>query len=267
MIAANVQAAGFLRRHKVPCLYRVHAGPEEEKLERLNEFLDAFGLRLPPGQVRPGDFRKIRGAVAGQPEESLVESVLLRSMSQAVYQPKNIGHFGLALEEYAHFTSPIRRYPDLLVHRGIRHVLRGGKPRDFTYGRSEMEGLGRHCSYTERRADDATREAMDWLKCEYMVDKIGETFSGIVAGVTNFGIFVQIPELQVDGLVHVSQLGPDYFKYDAAGHCLVGERTGTRYRLADTVDVRVARVDMEERQIDFELADQPRRAGRRARRR
>jgi ribonuclease R len=263
MIAANVQAAGFLRRHKVPCLYRVHAGPEEEKLERLNEFLEAFGLRLRPGKVKPADFRKIREAVAGQPEESLVESVLLRSMSQAVYQPNNIGHFGLALEEYAHFTSPIRRYPDLLVHRGIRHVLRGGKPRDFGYGRSDMEGLGRHCSHTERRADDATREAMDWLKCEFMVDKIGETYRGLIAGVTNFGIFVQIPELQVDGLVHVSQLGPDYFKFDPAGHCLAGERTGARFRLADAVTVRVARVDMEERQIDFELADQPPRTRRR----
>ena len=263
MIAANVQAAGFLRRHKVPCLYRVHAGPEEEKLERLNEFLEAFGLRLRPGKVKPADFRKVRAAVAGRPEESLVESVLLRSMSQAVYQPNNIGHFGLALEEYAHFTSPIRRYPDLLVHRGIRHVLRGGKSRDFGYGRGDMEGQGRHCSHTERRADEATREAMDWLKCEFMVDKIGETYRGIIAGVTNFGIFVQIPELQVDGLVHVSQLGPDYFRFDAAGHCLVGERTGTQYRLADPVAIRVARVDMEERQIDFELADQPRRKRRR----
>ncbi len=263
MIAANVQAAGFFRRHKIPCLYRVHSGPEEEKLERLNEFLEAFGLRLRPGKVKPGDFRKIREAVAGEPEEMLVESVLLRSMSQAVYQPNNIGHFGLALEEYAHFTSPIRRYPDLLVHRGIRHVLRGGKPREFLYGRSEMEGLGRHCSHTERRADEATRDAMDWLKCEFMVDKIGETYQGMITGVTNFGVFVQIPELQVDGLVHVSQLGPDYFKFDPAGHRLVGERTGTQFRLADPVAVRVARVDMEERQIDFDLADRPARKRRR----
>jgi ribonuclease R len=176
-------------------------------------------------------------------------------MSQAVYQPNNQGHFGLALKEYAHFTSPIRRYPDLLVHRGIRHVLRGGKASDFLYGRGEMDGFGRHCSHTERRADDATREAMDWLKCEYMSDKVGETYRGLISGVTNFGVFVQIPELQVDGLVHVSQLGPDYFKFDAAGHQLVGERTGMAFRLADRLEVRVAQVDLEERRIDFELAD------------
>jgi len=255
MIAANVEAAKFLKRHRVPTLYRVHGGPEEERLEELAIFLEAYGLRLPRrDRIEPGHYNRIVEQIRGRPDEALIEVVLLRSLPQAVYQPDNTGHFGLALPEYAHFTSPIRRYPDLLVHRAIGHVLGGGGGRDFHYDRAEMERLGNHCSATERRADDATREALDWLKCEFMQDKIGEEFDAVVTGVVDFGLFVQIPDLQVEGLMHVSGLGAEYFRRDPVHRKLVGDRSGQSWQLADTVRVRVARVDLEERKIDFTLA-------------
>jgi ribonuclease R len=183
---------------------------------------------------------------------------MLRSMSHAEYTPQNIGHFGLALDAYAHFTSPIRRYPDLLVHRAIRHILRGGKPAAYQYGRDRMEQLGVLCSAHERRAEDATREVEAWLKCQYMESRLGQEYPAIISGVTNFGVFVQIPELQIDGLVHVTSLGSDYFRFDAASQSLIGERTGTRFSLGDRLDVVVARVDMASRRIDFQLADDQR---------
>jgi ribonuclease R len=256
MIAANVEAARFLEKRRLPTLFRVHAGPDEEKLGELKTFLGAFGISLPTRErLESKHVSDIVRKVADRPDAALIETVILRSMKQAAYQPENIGHFGLALPRYAHFTSPIRRYPDLLVHRAIRHALAEGGPPDFHYGPGEMESLGRHCSACERRADEATREAMDWLKCEFMLDRVGETFDVIVTGVVDFGLFVQIPEYQIDGLVHISALGGDYFQRDAVHHRLVGERTGTVFRLTDRLSVRLARVDLDERKIDFEPAE------------
>lgn len=269
MIAANVEAARFLEKHKIPTLYRVHAPPEEDRLGTLKEFLGAFGLSLPTRErLEPKHLSALVREVAGRPDADLIETVILRSMSQAVYRPGNIGHFGLALERYAHFTSPIRRYPDLLVHRAIRHIVRGGQPADFVHGKQEMEGLGRHCSATERRADEATREAMDWLKCEFMQDRVGEEFDVLVTGVVDFGLFVQIPEFQIDGLVHISSLGGDYYQRDPVHQRLIGERTGRVFRLSDRLRVRLLRVSLEDRKIDFELAEEPEQAskGRRGRR-
>lgn len=273
MIAANVEAARFLEKQKVPALFRVHAPPEEQRLVELKEFLAAFGLSLPTRErLEPRHLSALVRQVAGRPDADLIETVILRSMSQAVYQPDNIGHFGLALERYAHFTSPIRRYPDLLVHRAIRHALRGGRPVDFHHGPQEMEGLGRHCSATERRADEATRDALDWLKCEFMLDRVGEEFDAMVAGVVDFGLFVQLPDYKVDGLVHVSALGGDYYHRDPVHQRLVGEHTGRVFRLSDRLRVRLIRVSLEDRKIDFELAEEPEqitpgRRGRRASRR
>ena len=258
MIAANVEAARFLEKQKIPTLYRVHAPPEEDRLGTLREFLSAFGLSLPTRErLEPRHLSALVREVSGRPDADLIETVILRSMSAAAYQPENIGHFGLALERYAHFTSPIRRYPDLLVHRAIRHLLRGGGPGDFTHGKQEMEALGRHCSATERRADEATREAMDWLKCEFMLERVGEEFDVLVTGVVDFGLFVQIPEFQIDGLLHISSLGSDYYQRDPVHHRLIGERTGKVFRLSDPLRVRLLRVSLEDRKIDFELAEEP----------
>jgi ribonuclease R len=263
MIAANVEAGKFLRKHRMPALYRVHGGPQEEKLEELALFLEAYGIRLPRrDRIEPRHYNAIVKQIKGRPDEALIETVLLRSLPRAVYQPANIGHFGLALEEYVHFTSPIRRYPDLMVHRGIHSVLQGGIG-GFPYGKGEMERLGNHCSTAERRADEATREAMDWLKCEFMQDKLGETFEAIVTGVADFGLFVQIVDLQIEGLVHVSSLGSDYFHRDIVHRRLTGERSGQSYQLADRIDVRVVRVDLEQRKIDFEPVSTTEGAGRR----
>ncbi|HEV2213255.1 MAG TPA: RNB domain-containing ribonuclease, partial [Gammaproteobacteria bacterium] len=198
-------------------------------------------------------YAKLLEQVKDRPDRDLIQTVLLRSLAQAVYSPENVGHFGLALGHYAHFTSPIRRYPDLMVHRAIRHLLRGGNPHNFSYSGSHMEQLGSHCSMTERRADEATRDAMDRLKAEYMRDKQGEEFDGLITGVTNFGLFVQIKDLYVEGLVHVTSLPNDYYSHDAVGHRLVGERSGRVFRLTDPVRVRVAAVNLDDRKIDFEL--------------
>ncbi|HUO82411.1 MAG TPA: ribonuclease R [Gammaproteobacteria bacterium] len=272
MIAANVQAAKFLHKHRIPNLYRVHDQPDPDRVDTLRLFLGTLGLKLPRRDpLEPADFSAVLRQAAGRPDEALIETVVLRTMAQAVYQPKNIGHFGLALPEYAHFTSPIRRYPDLLVHRGIRHVLEGGNARSFADGFREMERLGQECSSKERRADEATREAVDWLKCEFMLDKVGDVFDGIITGVTDFGLFVSLKGMQVEGLIHVTSLGADYYRHDPVSHRLTGERSGREYRLTDSVRVRVLRVDMAERKIDFEPADEPRgkartkKRGRRAR--
>ena len=190
-----------------------------------------------------------------RPDRHLIQTVMLRSLSQAVYTPDNTGHFGLSFDAYTHFTSPIRRYPDLLVHRGLRHLLAKKRPKTFSYSHSDMQSYGEHCSATERRADEATRDAIDWLKCEYMMDKVGEVFEGIITGVTGFGIFVELQEIYVEGLVHVTALNNDYYHFDPGKHRLVGERTRKVYRLADKVVVKVMRVDLDERKIDFELVD------------
>ncbi|HEY0634514.1 MAG TPA: RNB domain-containing ribonuclease, partial [Gammaproteobacteria bacterium] len=200
-------------------------------------------------------YAELLASVQARPDAHLIQTVMLRSLSQAVYSPDNKGHFGLAYEAYAHFTSPIRRYPDLLVHRAIRHLLGKKKVEHFRYGVEDMLVLGEHCSMTERRADEATRDALDWLKCEYMLDKVGEEFDGIISSVTSFGIFVELQSIYVEGLVHITSLHSDYYHFDPAKHRLLGERTSRIYRLADKVRVKVVRVDLDERKLDFELAD------------
>lgn len=254
MISANTAAAKFLNRRKMPKLLRIHEGPGPDKLLALRSFLGELGLSLGGGaKPAPLDYMHLIDSVKDRPDAHLIQTVLLRSMSQAVYSPDLKGHFGLALEAYAHFTSPIRRYPDLLVHRAIRHCLQDKKPESFHYGLPDMITLGEHCSNNERRADDATRDVVNWLKCEYMMDKIGEDFSGIISAVTSFGFFVELDDIYVEGLVHISHLPHDYFHFDAASHQLIGERTGIRYRLGDKVKVKVVRVDLDDKKIDFEL--------------
>ena len=268
MIAANVQAAKFIRRHRIPGLFRVHGRPDPEKFAELRNYLVSLGLKVAhPEHVKPRDFANIGQQVNGRPDKAAILMAMLRSLPQAQYTPENIGHFGLALDAYAHFTSPIRRYPDLLVHRAIRHILRGGKPKQFAYDLGRTERLGAATSTQERRAEEATREVEALLKCQYMEDKIGRQYEGVITGVTNFGVFVQLPELTVDGLLHISNLKSDYYHFDASTMALVGERSGRRYTLGDALDVTVQRVDLESRRIDFALADSDERARRSGRRR
>ena len=249
MLAANVCAANFLIEHEHPALYRIHEGPTEERLENLRIFLAEFGFMLAGGD-KPSikDYATVIEKIKGRPDEHLLQTVLLRSMQQAVYSPDNIGHFGLAYEAYAHFTSPIRRYPDLLIHRAIKATLEKKK-----MPAANWHVLGQHCSMTERRADDATRDVSSWLKCYYMQDKIGEIYEGTVAGVTSFGLFVSIDGIYIEGLLHVTELGNDYFTYDKARHAMVGERSHAIYRLGDRLKVKLVRVDLELSKIDFSL--------------
>lgn len=249
MLAANVCAADFLHKNEHTALYRIHEGPTPEKLEALRTFMAEVGFGVTGGdKPRAKDYGKLMNLIKARPDAQLLQTVLLRSMQQAVYSPDNVGHFGLAYEAYAHFTSPIRRYPDLLIHRGIKAVLSGEK-----YKAKDWNALGVHCSMTERRADDATRDVTNWLKCYYMQDKIGEVYEGTIAGVTSFGLFVALDGLYVEGLVHVTELGNDYFNYDKARHEMLGERTAARYRLGDRLTVKVSRVDLETTKIDFTL--------------
>ena len=254
MILANVSAAKFLLKHNIPALYRVHGTPKEAKIEGLKEFLAELGLSLGGGEhPASGDYAELLEQIQERPDAHLVQTVLLRSLQQAVYTPDNNGHFGLAHEAYAHFTSPIRRYPDLLVHRAIRHVVRGNKADSYFYTDNAMRALGEHCSQTERRADEATRDAVDWLKCEYMMDKVGEVFEGTITSVTGFGIFVELDNIYVEGLIHVTSLEHDYYHFDASHHRLVGERTGQVFRLGDHLVVSVAKVNLDDKKIDFDL--------------
>ena len=253
MLAANVCAAEYLLKQKQPALYRVHEGPTPEKLTALKEFLAGSALSLDGGDnPAPADYAKLLAQIKGRPDFNLLQTVLLRSLQQAVYSPDNEGHFGLGYDAYSHFTSPIRRYPDLLIHRCIKACLAGERYRPS--GATWPE-LGVHCSLTERRADDATRDVENWLKCYFMQDKIGEVFAGTVSGVTHFGLFVTLDGLNVDGLVHVTELGNDYFHFDPIRHAMNGERTGKSFRLADRITVKVARVDLETTKIDFVLVD------------
>ena len=259
MIAANVQAAKFIRRHRIPGLYRVHARPDPDRFDELRLFLVSLGLKVAhPEHVQPRDFNKIIRQTADRPDAAAIMMTMLRSLTHAEYSPANIGHFGLALDAYAHFTSPIRRYPDLLVHRAIRHIVNGGKPRGFDYGGREMERLGTTTSAHEKRAEEATREVEAWLKCQYMEQHLGDEFDGVITGVTNFGLFVQVTDLLVDGLVHVTSLTNDYYHYEAGTQSLVGERTGRAYRLCERMRVQVNRVDMETRRIDFRPVEERR---------
>ncbi len=252
MLAANVCAADFLQTHQQPALYRVHEGPTPEKLEVLRTFMGEVGFTVGGGDnPQAKDYQKLLSRVKDRPDAGLLQTVMLRSMQQAVYSPDNVGHFGLAYEAYTHFTSPIRRYPDLLVHRAIKAVLDGKQ-----YQAGNWHELGQHCSMTERRADDATRDVNNWLKCFYMQDKLGEEFDGTVAGVTSFGLFVALDDLMIEGLLHVTELGNDYFEYDKMRHEMRGERSGAKYRLGDRLRVKVSRVDLETSRIDFVLANQ-----------
>jgi ribonuclease R len=254
MIAANVEAAKYLQKKRIPAPYRVHAPPPASKYEDLLEFLREFKLTLPPiSQVTPADFSALLKKVRKRPDASLIESVLLRSQSLAVYQPEDPGHFGLGLEFYTHFTSPIRRYPDLLVHRAIRYALGGGKPPAYEYSPSAMASMCVHCSHNERRADEAERDVDERYKCAWMEKHVGSEFEGIVAGVTSFGLFVELTESKISGLVHITQLPNDYYHFDATRRLLSGERRGLKFRLGDAVRVQVLRASLEDRKIDFRL--------------
>ena len=286
MLAANVSAADLLIRHKHPGAYRVHAGPTVEKLNQLRTFLKQLGLNLGGGTApQASDYATLMEQVKLRPDATLLQTMLLRSMQQAVYTPDNIGHFGLAYDAYCHFTSPIRRYPDLLTHRAIKAILQGKvyepkgikiaslnssvsnatrkqQAKDKAAGTQKREqdhtiwdALGVHCSANERRADEASRDVEAWLKCYFIRDKLGEEFTGTISGVTSFGIFVQLDTLFIEGLVHVTDLGADYFQFDDARHELRGERTGRRYQLTDRVTVQVSRVDLEARKIDLRLVE------------
>jgi ribonuclease R len=255
MLAANVSASDFLEKNEQPTLYRVHEGPTPEKLEALRAMLKDFALSLGGGEEpQAKDYAELLAKIKDKPYAGMLQTVMLRSLSQAVYSPENVGHFGLAYDAYAHFTSPIRRYPDLLVHRAIKAVLEGRR-----YDAGDLERIGAHCSETERRADDATRDVEAWLKSYYMQDRVGEEFEGTVSGVTSFGLFVTLDDLYVDGLVHISDLGQDYFKFDQQKHTLRGERSGVRYQLGGRVRVKVVRVDLEQSKIDFVLVEEKRR--------
>jgi len=271
MLIANVATAQFLEALEQPALFRVHEGPSAEKLENLRAFLGELSLDLPGGlKPTPEHYQSLLATVEGRDDSHIIQTMLLRSLSQAVYQPENAGHFGLHYEAYAHFTSPIRRYPDLLVHRAIRSAIRGrGKnahinrvkgavvlkrERIYPYDTAAMVALGEQCSMTERRADDATREVDAWLKCEFLKDRIGEEFEGVIAAVTNFGVFVELSDLYIEGLMHVSALPGDYYHFDQAKQRLIGERTRQIFQLGGAVTVRVARVDLDDRKIDLELA-------------
>ncbi|MEM7565391.1 MAG: RNB domain-containing ribonuclease, partial [Pseudomonadota bacterium] len=222
------------------------------------EFLASFGIAMSEENPTPLDYAKIIDAARKRPEFEMIQTVVLRSMLQASYSPNpKIGHFGLALKDYAHFTSPIRRYPDLLVHRAIKHWLNHKTVENYRYSPAQMDALGESCSRYERRADDATRDASDWLKCEFLQQKIGQQYDGVVTAVTNFGLFVQLDNLLIDGLVHVTALKRDYYQFDANHHRLVGESSGRQYRLGDHLRIQVARVSLEDRKIDFDLVSDP----------
>ena len=274
MLSANVCAADFFSRYEIPALYRVHKGPSAEKLENLGSFLTEMGLTMPNGKdPKPSDYQTLLQKIQNRPDSHLIQTVLLRSLSQAKYEPENEGHFGLAYKAYTHFTSPIRRYPDLLVHRGIRsvirsdrackHVLRvdGAKPINkrtiYPYDLQAMVVMGEHCSMAERRADDATRDVTDFLKCEFIRDRVGEDFEGVISAVTGFGLFVELKNVYVEGLVHVSTLQNDYYQFDPIKHRLTGERTRRSFRLGDTIWVRVMSVELDDRKVNFELTTAP----------
>lgn len=274
MLCANVATARFFEKHKLPTLYRVHEGPGEERLENLREFLGELGLGLRGGaNPSPKDYQALMEQVADRDDANVIQTMMLRSLRQAVYQPENKGHFGLNYDGYAHFTSPIRRYPDLLIHRGIRAVIRSKTrsklvrradgaellpmERSYPYDEKTVAALGEHFSVTERRADEATREVQSWLKCEYLQDHVGAEFGGVVAAVTSFGLFVELEDLYIEGLVHITALPGDYYRFDPAHQRLVGERSGRTFQLGDKVQVQVARVDLDDKKIDLELVEAP----------
>jgi len=275
MIAANVSTAKFIEKNNKPGLFRVHEKPSEDKYNNFISYLAELGITLPSKtEPEPKDYSDILAKVAGRPDQELIQTMLLRSMRQAVYQSDNLGHFGLALTSYSHFTSPIRRYPDLVVHRVIKAILVEQAQQDnedkqdktrvtieranaghYDYSLGQVVELGEHCSMTERRADEASRDVNDWLKCEFMQDHVGDIFSGVISTVTNFGLFVRLKDLHIEGLVHITSLGRDYYHYDDVRMCLTGENSGAKYRVGDEIKVKVASVSLEEKKIDLALAD------------
>ena len=265
MLAANVCAAELLQHHQVPALYRNHERPPPDKVADLRNFLRELGLSLGGGeQPSTRDYSALMVALAGRADRDVVQIAILRSLSQAIYSPDDGGHFALGYEHYAHFTSPIRRYPDLIVHRLIKRIVARKKLRRDDDAQRNAMRAGEHCSMTERRADEATRDVVNWLKAEYMLDRVGEEFDGAISGVTGFGVFVRLDDVFVEGLVHITALSNDYYHFDAGKLRLNGERTGTTYRLGDKMRIRVVRVDLDEAQIDFEpAAAAPRRRRRR----
>lgn len=254
MINANVAAAEYITRSKLPTLFRVHENPTTEKLRDMREFLESLGVGFSKAEKpTPNDYMTVIKKISHRKDKHIIEMMLLRSMAQAVYSPESVGHFGLALPLYAHFTSPIRRYPDLVVHRAIRHLIKKKNKDSFPLSENDLVLLGEHCSMCERRADDATRDVDAWLKCEFMLDKLGQEFSGTITSVTGFGFFVLLDEYYVEGLVHVTALKSDYYHYDEQSHCLFGEHSKKRYSLGDEVQIIVARVSLDERKMDFSL--------------
>ena len=274
MLCANVATARFLKKHRIPALYRVHDGPSEERLTALRSFLGELGLQLGGGdKPTSADYQELLSSIKDRPDANVIQTVMLRSLSQAVYSPDESGHFGLGFASYTHFTSPIRRYADLIVHRAIKSVIHGGEMTDtvtapkkkdpelaaYPYDQARMVSLGEHVSMTERRADDATRDVMAWLKCEYLREHVGEEFDGVIAAVVPFGFFVELKDVYIEGLVHVSTLSGDYFHHDSAKHRLIGERTAVSFRLGDAVRVKIVRVGLEDRKVDLELVSEPQR--------
>ena len=269
MLAANVCAAELLSKAEIPALYRVHEGPAQERLENLRSYLGEMGLTLTGGdQPTPADYQKLLSSIGERPDAHIIQSMMLRSMAQAQYRPDNEGHFGLAYSAYTHFTSPIRRYPDLLVHRAIRALIaknEGGNVKKhaqaanesfatlYPYDMNAMLQAGEQCSMTERRSDEATRDVVAWLKCEFLRHHVGDEFDGTVATVTSFGLFIELKDLFIEGLAHISNLSQDYYHFDQTKQRLVAEHSGTSFNLGDSVRVKVARVDLDERKIDLEL--------------
>jgi ribonuclease R len=254
MLAANISAAALLLQHEIPVLFRNHDRPTQEKLADVHEFLAGFGLQLDGGKEPvAADYARLLDQVKTREDAHLFETVLLRSMALAVYEDTNKGHFGLAFEAYTHFTSPIRRYPDLLVHRAIRHII---SKAPYPYTRTEMLSLGDSCSMAERRAEEASRDVLQRMKCEFMQDKIGELFTGTVSAVTAFGLFVELDEIFIEGLLHVTALPNDYYHFDAVGRRMTGERTGKVYRLGDRIKIKVVRVAVEDKKIDFDFVNE-----------
>jgi ribonuclease R len=249
MLAANVSAANFLLKDEEMGIFRNHESPKDEKLENLRTFISEFGLYMDGGdKPSPKDFTELLKKIETRPDSHLLQTIVLRSMQQAVYSNTNKGHFGLSYDAYTHFTSPIRRYPDLMVHRAIKHKILKEK-----FEAKGLSTIAEHCSVTERRADEASRDVQDWLKCYFMQDKIGQVFNGTISSVTGFGLFVDLDDIYIEALVHVTELGNDYYTYDKNKHAMIGERTKKIYRLGDRIKVKVMRVDMDSSRIDLSL--------------
>ena len=266
MILANISAARFVEKAKEPALFRIHDKPSTEAITSFRSVLAELGLELPGGnKPEPRDYAELLESVADRPDAEMLQTMLLRSMKQAIYDPENRGHFGLALQSYAHFTSPIRRYPDLTLHRAIKYLLAKEQGHQgnttetggYHYSMEEMLQLGQHCSMAERRADEATRDVADWLKCDFMLDQVGNVFKGVISSVTGFGFFVRLADIHIDGLVHVSTLTNDYYQFDPLHMQLIGENFRRRYRLGDKVRVKVMGVNLDDRKIDFVMVEEP----------